>query len=105
VASAVASSERSGSRKIWKADAESIEAIGGREGIALRADGAMDEMGMSLVGCQEESGGLNRRMNSLNGDLRGRQIAPHENKQVRNLGAGGGHGRRSKACFYRIVRS
>jgi hypothetical protein len=49
-------------------------------------------MGMGLVGRQEVSSGLNRRVNGLNGDLRGGQVAPHENVQVRNLGEGGGHG-------------
>jgi hypothetical protein len=38
-----------------------------------------------LIGRQEVSSGLNRRMNGLNGNLRGRQIAPHENVQVSNL--------------------
>lgn len=94
-----------GLAKDLETDAETIESIGSCEEIALRADPTKDEMRMSLVGCQEVSGGLNRRVNGLHGNLRGRQIAPHENVQVRNLGKGGGHGRRSKACFYRIVRS
>ena len=75
-----------------ESNAESIKPIGGREEIALRADGTQDEMRMSLVGRQEGSGGLNRGLDGLNGDLRGGQIAPHENVQVRNLGEGGGHG-------------
>jgi hypothetical protein len=47
---------------------------------------------MILVGRQEVSSGLNRRVNGLNGDLRGRQVAPHEDVQVRSIGEGCGLG-------------
>ena len=81
-----------GFTKEMETNAEAFEPVGGGEEIALAGNPAQDKMRMRLVGSQELAGGFHGRVNGLNRHLRGRQIPPHEDIQVRNLGEGGGHG-------------
>ena len=81
-----------GFTKEMETNAEAFEPVGRGEEIALAGNPAQDKMRMRLVGSQELAGGFHGRVNGLNRHLRGRQIPPHEDIQVRNLGEGGGHG-------------
>ena len=69
-----------------EANTGAFESVGRHQQRVLGRDAAQNEVRVRVFGLQERSSGFDGRVRGLHRDLRGREVAPDEDVQVRNLG-------------------